>query len=246
MNRLPTFSPEKIPFITVEQMIKVDQLMVNKYKISLLQMMENASLQLARLSQELFPENNEFLVLVGKGNNGGGGLGAARRLHSWGFDVVVLLANKRNEFKSVPKKQLKIIEKLDIKIIELNSDFKNHFNKGIILDALLGYSLKGNPRENYATLIELANNSKLPIISLDIPSGIEGTKGEMFTPAIKASATLTLALPKTGFLKENTKRNIGKLFVADISVPSILYSNLGLNVQKTLFQNSSIIEIKEK
>ncbi|MHA1737348.1 MAG: NAD(P)H-hydrate epimerase [Candidatus Heimdallarchaeota archaeon] len=250
MNKIPTIFSSDIPFITVEQMKKVDQLMINKYKISLLQMMENASLQLAHLSRVIFPNNKKFIVLVGKGNNGGGGLGAARRLHNWSFEVVALLASKRNEFKSIPKKQLEIIDGLDIEIIESEDEyqkiFDNYSSDGVVIDALLGYSMKGNPRENYATQIELANNSKLPIISLDIPSGIEGTKGEIYTPAIKANATLTLALPKTGFLNKKVKKYIGQLFVADISVPPKLYSDLGLNVQKTLFQNSSIIEIKEK
>ena len=243
---IPTISPEEIPFISVEQMIKVDQLMVETYKISLLQMMENASLHLARLSRVIFPEYSEYIVLVGKGNNGGGGLGAARRLYSWGFKVNVLLASKKREFASFPKKQLEIIESLGIEIIESEEVFVNYFAKGVILDALLGYSLKGNPRETYATLIRLANNSKLPIISLDIPSGVEGTKGEISSPVIKANATLTLALPKTGFLNKEVKHNIGRLFVADISIPLKLYNDLELNIQKTLFQKDPILEIKEK
>jgi NAD(P)H-hydrate epimerase len=243
---IPTISPEEIPFISVEQMIKVDQLMVETYKISLLQMMENAGLQLARLSQIIFPKNSNYIVLIGKGNNGGGGLVAARRLHSWGLKVNVLLASKKQEFASIPKKQLEIIERLDIEIIESEEEFDNYFSAGVILDALLGYSLKGNPRAAYASLIELANNSKLPIISLDIPSGVEGTTGKIYSPAIKANATLTLALPKRGFLCEQAKENIGDLYLTDISVPPKLYSNLGLTVQKTLFQNNSIVKIKEK
>ena len=250
MNKIPSIFSSEIQFITDDQMKKVDQLMINKYKITLLQMMENASLQLARLSRVIFPNKKKFLVLVGKGNNGGGGLGAARRLHSWGFEVAVLLACKRNEFKLIPKKQLEIIDNLDIEITESEDEFQkifdNYSNDGVVIDALLGYSLKGNPREAYATLIRLANNSRLPIISLDIPSGVEGTKGEIISPAIKANATLTLALPKTGFLNRDVKQNIGRLFVADISVPPMLYSDLGLKVQKTLFQKGSILEIKEK
>lgn len=73
-NHFPTISSKKIPFITVEQMVKVDDLMIGKYNISLLLMMENASLNLAILSKMLYPNEKTFHILIGKGNNGGGGL----------------------------------------------------------------------------------------------------------------------------------------------------------------------------
>ena len=108
----------------------------------------------------------------------------------------------------------------------------------------MGYSLKGNPRGNYENLINKANESNSPIISLDVPSGIEGTKGIVLKPAIEATITMTLALPKTAFLNKNAKSHLGRLFVADISVPIELYEKMGVKVEKTLFQGSSIVEIK--
>ena len=244
----PIIPANSIPFITVEQMIEVDRLMMEEYQISLVQMMENAAYNLALLSKTLYPEVENFIILAGKGNNGGGGLGAARRLHNWGFSVTVLLASEEGSLKAVPAKQLEILKKLKIKILHNIADFDKLLDKKsertLIIDALLGYSLKGNPRGKYKHLINKAKESNLPIISLDIPSGIEGTKGLVLKPAIEADITMTLALPKTAFLNRAAKQFLGRLFVADISVPIELYEEMGVKVNKSLFHRSTIVEIK--
>ncbi len=166
----PIIPASSIPFITVEQMIEVDRLMMEEYQISLEQMMENAAYNLAQLSTTFYPAVENFIILAGKGNNGGGGLGAARRLHNWGFTVIVLLASEETSFKEVPAKQLEILKKLNIRIYYVEDDFEEIFKqqeeKTLIIDALLGYSLKGNPQGKYAYLINKANESDLPIISL--------------------------------------------------------------------------------
>lgn len=229
-------------------MIEVDRLMIEKYKISLIQMMENAAHNLAWLSKTLYPKVKNFIILAGKGSNGGGGLGAARRLHNWGYSVTVLLASEEGSFKAVPAKQLEILRKLDTRILHEIKDFdkliSKKLEKTLIIDALLGYSLKGNPRGKYEYLIGKANESDLSIISLDIPSGIEGTEGLVLKPAIKADITMTLALPKSAFLNSKAKQHLGRLFLADISVPNELYEEMGIKVEKTLFHESSIVEIK--
>jgi NAD(P)H-hydrate epimerase len=238
----PIISPKDIPFITVEQMIKVDELMIGKYHISLEKMMENAGLNLAALCTMLYPKVKTFYILAGKGNNGGGGLVAARRLHNWGFDVKITLASKKDDLKETPLKQLLGIKKLKVQMF---SEFEYSIGEeALILDALLGYSLKGNPREKYASLISQINESNLPVVSLDIPSGIEGSKGTAYDPAVQADNTMTLALPKSAFLNDQIKKYIGRLFVADISVPNELYNEINIGVKKTLFQDSTIIEVK--
>ena len=84
-----------IPYVTSDQMREVDRLMIEEYGILLMQMMENAGRQLAHLARQRFmdgdPVGKTVLVLAGAGGNGGGGLVAARRLHSWGAHVIVYL-----------------------------------------------------------------------------------------------------------------------------------------------------------
>ncbi|MHA1556803.1 MAG: NAD(P)H-hydrate epimerase [Candidatus Heimdallarchaeota archaeon] len=217
-------------------MIQVDNLMIQKYHISLLQMMENAAYNLARFCQIIYPNRN-----------GGGGLGAARRLHNWGYKVSVLLAEKTQMLKPIPKIQYDIISNLKIdiysEIAEQQSFLETLSEKSLIIDALLGYSLKGNPKNNYAKLIQQTNEIELPVVSLDIPSGIEGTIGTIYEPTIVAEKTLTLALPKTAFRVNKIKKFIGELFAADISVPMELYEEMGLTVNNELFNDSPILEI---
>lgn len=104
---------------------------------------------------------------------------------------------------------------------------KNGFPESdIIIDALLGYSLRGNPREPISGMIRKANDHGASIISLDLPSGLNALTGEVMEPCINADYTMTLAYPKTG-LKENPEV-VGQLFIADIGLPSKLYRELGL------------------
>jgi len=69
-----------------------------------------------------------------------------------------------------------------------------------------------------------------PILALDAPSGLDSTTGQLADPCIRATATLTLALPKVGLLSETAREVVGELFLADIGVPRKLYASLGLRV----------------
>ena len=107
----------KIPSISTEQMRKVDDLMINKYGIELIQMMENAGSNLADLAIKIFEENFEnrnlknIVVACGLGNNGGGGMVAARHLSNHGFNVTVVLTGAEAKLKSIPLKQWNILKK---------------------------------------------------------------------------------------------------------------------------------------
>jgi len=111
----------------------------------------------------------------------------------------------------------------------------------LLIDGLIGYGLEGNPREKIAVMIKDANASGRPILALDLPSGMNATTGEAYDPCIKAIATITLALPKTGFLTPGASPYIGSLYLADISIPQKVYQSFRL--QKTLFQADTIVKI---
>ena len=115
----------------------------------------------------------------------------------------------------------------------------------LIIDAIIGYSLKGAPRGGAGHLIKLANQCSeqgTPILSLDVPSGMDSTTGEIFQPSIMAVATMTLALPKTGLVSVNAKHIVGDLYLADISVPLDLYRSMKLDIPN-LFNEKEIIKI---
>ena len=115
----------------------------------------------------------------------------------------------------------------------------------MIVDALIGYGLVGQPRDPIAEWIDRANAAARPILSLDAPSGLDTTTGATSSRSIRATATLTLALPKIGLTTPTAKARVGKLYVADISVPPELYArpSLGLTVGP-IFADDSIIRVE--
>jgi len=238
----------EIPDITTDQMREVDRLMVEVYGIELIQMMENAGRHLAALAWEKFlggaPRGKRVLVLVGSGGNGGGGLVAARRLHNWGASVQVVPTKTEIEMRGATAQQLRILQQMGVLVIP-EQGVEVLPEADIILDAILGYSLHGAPRGAPAHLIRLANNlaaDGTPVLSLDVPSGMDSTTGETYEPCIRATATMTLALPKTGLVKENAKLFVGELYLADISVPPGLYASMGL-VVPPIFNKAEILRI---
>ena len=90
----------------------------------------------------------------------------------------------------------------------------------VIIDALIGYSLKGAPRGRLGELVEWANTSNASTVALDTPTGLDVTDGSTPGQVVSAAATLTLALPKVGL---RGHRAVGDLYVADISVPPAVY-----------------------
>ena len=225
---VPSVDAGSLPSLTRDQMREVDRLMVEEYHIQLIQMMENAGLQLARLTQDHLNSTGggqRVLVLAGRGNNGGGGLAAARRLAAWGADVEVLFATALDAVDGVPFQQLDSLQRLDVSVQHYTATFPAH---DVIIDALIGYGLQGAPRAPMSEMIDATNASPAPIVSLDVPSGVDVDTGDVIGRAIRASATLTLALPKAGLVRPEAQRFVGDLYLADISVPVALYERMGL------------------
>ena len=231
-----------LPVLTTNQMIEVDRLMIEEWGITLIQMMENAGRNFAELARRQMGgtvQGKKVAVLCGTGNNGGGGMPAARHLQNWGAHVEAILVGDENRLKDLPAQQRRILQKMRItrSTLELSS-------ADLILDAMLGYGAKGDPRPPIADWIRLANESRRPILSLDSPSGLDTTTGTPGSPCIHASATLTLALPKTGLFAPKAKPFVGDLYLADISVPPELYTapSLGLHVISP-FGEDSIVKL---
>jgi len=231
-----------LPILTTNQMIEVDRLMIEEWGITLLQMMENAGRNFAELARRQLgstAQGKRVAVLCGNGNNGGGGMTAARHLHNWGASVEVMLVGDEKRLKDVPAHEWRILQKMGITCSTLELP-----NADLVLDAMLGYGAKGDPRTPIADWIYLANESRRPILSLDAPSGLDTTTGIPGSPCIHASATLTLALPKTGLIAPRAKPFVGDLYLADIGVPPELYAvtSLGLEV-KSPFSEDTIVKL---
>lgn len=235
---IPKIDKSTVPFISRNEMIEIDRIAIEETGPNLWQMMENAGRNLAELIFYL-SENNlnnkVIIILAGKGNNAGGGIRAARHLMNHGADVKLIIADEAN-LSDVPNYQYLIYKNSGGKLITLNE--AENLNPDFIIDSLIGYNLKGSPKNNFIDLINFANSKKTKIISLDIPSGINSDNGNSQGVFIKPFATLTLALPKTGLTIENS----GRLFLGDIGIPKMTFEKIGLKFEP-LFSKSYLIEL---
>ncbi len=231
------------PYLNTDQMREVDRAMMEDYHIALIQMMENAGRNLAHLARARFlegdPRGKTAVILSGRGGNGGGGLVCARRLHNWGTAVHVFTTHPDDKYQGIPAHQLDILRRMGVSV---ESPLSNLPPADLIVDAVIGYSLSGAPRGRAAQLIIQANSHDAPILSLDAPSGLDTTTGTVYDPAARATATLTLALPKEGL---RNAPNVGELYLADISVPPGLYAGPGLNLAVgPIFAQEEIVRLQ--
>lgn len=229
----------QIPHITTQQMVEVDRLMIEEYGIQLIQMMENAGRNLADLSRRMLGgevRGKRIAVLCGAGDNGGGGMVAARHLHNWGAELSLKLLAPQGRLKGVPAHQYDILRKmriLDHPTIDLD-------HADLVIDAMIGYGLTGDPRGPIADWIQRLNDADRPVLALDTPSGLDTTTGIPGNPCVRATATMTLALPKSGLMTTQAKPFVGALYLADIGVPPELYAapSLGLKVEHIFIQDT--------
>jgi NAD(P)H-hydrate epimerase len=234
----------RIPAITTQQMMEVDRLMIQEYGIHLLQMMENAGRNLGELGRRMLGGTvraKRIAILCGTGNNGGGGMAAARHFHNWGAKVVVKVIPSEEQLKDIPAHQFRILEAMEITktaTIELEK-------MDLIVDAMIGYGLTGDPRGSIADWISRVNDASRSVLALDSPSGLDLNTGIPGSPCIRATATMTLALPKVGLLSLKAKPFVGDLYLADIGIPPELFAfpSLGLNVGPIFIRNS-IVSLK--
>ncbi len=152
----------RIPALTTQQMIEVDRLMIEDYGIDLIQMMENAGRQLAEQAHRMLGSvlGRKIVVLCGAGHNGGGGMVAARHLHNRGAQVQVKLVANPDQLKKVPAHQYRILQAMGL-ITDRDPDLTQ---ADLIIDALIGYGLVGQPRDPIAEWIDRANVTRRPIL----------------------------------------------------------------------------------
>jgi NAD(P)H-hydrate epimerase len=246
-------TPADIPCVTKAQMVEVDRMMIEDYHIALAQMMENAGRSLASLARQRFlggsPAGKRIVVVAGRGGNGGGALVCARHLTNWGGQVSVVVSRPVTAFDGVPGHQLDIVRRIEIPVLEagaVDRVIDGGMPLDLIIDGLIGYSLEGAPRGAAARLIRWVNAQDAPVLALDTPSGLDTTTGQPQRPAIRADATLTLALPKTGLREASAVPFVGALYLADIGVPPALYARPGLDlIVGPVFARSGILRVPD-
>jgi len=216
-----------VPAVSEDQMREVDRIAVEDFGLGILQMMENAGRSLALNVIDMFGSSTgEVTVLAGSGGNGGGGICCVRHLSNQGFNIHLVLDRDPQQLGGSARHQFNILHKAGLRPEELNNAGRLIQRAQVVVDALIGYSLKGSPKGRTAELISLCNENAANVLSLDLPSGMNATTGETPGVVVYPTRTLTLALPKIGLHQVD-----GDLYLADIGIPPEVYQSLGISFE---------------
>jgi NAD(P)H-hydrate epimerase len=234
---LPLIDAGSVPAVSAATMAEVDRLAVEEYGIDLLQMVEQSGSHLAELVRLVIGGDLRgwrIMVAAGPGNNGAGGLAAARHLANRGASVRVVLARPVNRLSAAGRHHVATLLQMaveccvavyDVSDAELDEELAR---ADLAVDAILGYRAVGEPRAEAGLLVGRLAGARAPVISLDLPSGIDPDTGEASGIAVCAAATLTLALPKRGLSSPSGREHAGRSYLADIGLPAALYRRLGI------------------
>jgi len=239
-STLYTPSGLQVPAITATQMREVDRLAVEELGPNLYQMMENAGRNLAEFCRQALGDGwaeKRIVVCAATGGNGGGGICAARHLANHGGGVTLVVAD-RAQLDGVPAEQLALFRHSGGRLTDVEQASALHAD--LIVDAVLGYSLNGAPHGVAAHLIGWMASTGAPIVSLDVPSGVDSSTGLAPGAFVNATTTMTLALPK----QDLDGPAVGQPLLADIGVPRDVYRRIGVDVPQELFTEGCHVRLK--
>ncbi|MBC8205079.1 MAG: NAD(P)H-hydrate dehydratase [FCB group bacterium] len=173
------------------------------------------------LPSRMIASGRRIAVFCGGGNNGGDGLAVARMLDSAGAEVEIILLANAEDYTGDAAKNLILATELGLNIIENAEEDTFDILEGthLVIDALLGTGIKGAARGRIAEAIEDINDAPCPVLSIDIPSGVEGSSGRVEGPAVNAYATVTMAALKRGLVFSPGRELAGEVSIVDIGTP---------------------------
>jgi ADP-dependent NAD(P)H-hydrate dehydratase / NAD(P)H-hydrate epimerase len=211
--------------VTSEQMRELDRLTIQKYGTPSLTLMARAGAAVVKAILERFaePASKGVLIVAGKGNNGCDGFVVGRLLREQRLSCEIVLLAKRNEITTDAAHNLEAYLTAGGKVVDIDADRLALLNdsiagKGLLVDAILGTGTKNEIRGIYAEAIRAMNQSGLPIVAIDIPSGLDADKGTPLGLCVQAAMTVALAYPKLGQVIHPGLDHIGELVVADIGI----------------------------
>ncbi len=224
-------------YITPKQMQRLDNCAREKYGIPSIVLMENAGRVSADAAMSLLParRGGKIACVCGKGNNGGDGFVCARYLINRGIKTDIFLIGSPGDLKGdarvnyrILQKMANFIHRLDV-LQDLKSFSKHIQGCDIVIDAIFGIGLRGEVKEPYVSIINCINKSERPVLSIDVPSGLDALTGLVLGACIKADKTVTFAFPKIGFVKNKACLYTGDVIVKDISIPGELLKSFSKN-----------------
>ncbi len=222
---IPVIKKLSSPSYASSEEIRIHEINSYYYGLKPELLMENAGASVAEIICKRFPVDNfnNVLVMCGTGNNGGDGFVCARHLTLKGYSVKVVLLGLPEKIRSREAKlnwNLLLMSGAEIHAtIDLDSVSRLLSNSDLVVDAIFGIGLKGDVREPFRSIIELINSSGKPVVSIDLPSGLDADKGIPRGVSIKASLTVTFHKAKLGFKNTESSKYTGDVIVSPIGIP---------------------------
>lgn len=231
------------------EMRNIDKMAINDFGIPEIVLMENASREISRNMRYMLGElrDKRICILCGTGNNGGDGLAAARHLSNGGAKVKIFLLGRLDRLTPSAAVNYNIVKNmgLEVQLLESAKDWEKlkvvlKFSDAIV-DGLLGTGFKGELRESAKRLIDMANASELPVLAIDVPSGVVSDTGQAADSAIRADLTVTLGLPKWGTLFSPGAALSGRLVVDGIGIPQALLEDV--DIKQSLIDDTLVKKV---
>ena len=221
--------------LTAGQMREADRRTIEALGVPSLVLMENAGREVAAAIEAAFGDlvGQRVAILCGRGNNGGDGFVVARLLHQRGVHVSVFLVGRRSDVKGDALANLERVQGLGLGVVDIGRqlewerhapEFARHT---LIVDALFGTGLASPLTGLLATIVDDVNRAGVPIVSIDLPSGLSADTHELIGPSVRATLTVTLGAPKLSLVLPPASEAAGRLVVADIGIPRSVVEALG-------------------
>src|SRR3989442_3325855 len=209
-------------------MREADRRTIDEIGIPSLVLMENAGRQAVAAMEAMFPDLGErrVAVLCGRGNNGGDGFVVARTLTQRGVDVSVFLLGRVAEVRGDARTNLEILGRLGVTVVEVSDSqaWELHFSElsdcTLIVDAIFGTGLNAPVSGLIESVIADVNASGIPVVAIDLPSGLSADSAEPIGPSIEAGLTVTLAAPKLPLVLPPRELRAGDIVIAGIGLPN--------------------------
>jgi NAD(P)H-hydrate epimerase len=205
-----------------EQVRSIDRLAIERYHIPGVVLMENAARALAEAAAEMLGGEcrGEILIFCGGGNNGGDGLAVARHLHNRGADVRICLTGDPAKYQAEAAGNWKIVQAMGLQVMQFDAAAISRERPRLILDAIFGTGLTQPPRDPFGEIVKSIEKLGVPVLAVDIPSGMDCDTGKPLGPAcVKANRTVTFVAEKIGFTGPAAREYLGIVTVGDIGCP---------------------------
>lgn len=227
-NAKPRRATDTLVF-TREAIRRLDRVAVDEFGMPSIILMENAAIRLCETAKRMLGKkaSPRVAIFCGPGNNGGDGLALARHLHNAGARVRIILAGSPERYTEGAAANVKIVQAMKLEVVGSRSVIRT---PDLIVDALLGTGVDRPVEGEVARLIRAINtigSRGSPVLSVDIPSGLDADTGAPWGNAVRADVTLTLVGFKRGFLELAARPYLGRVEVGDIGVPRELAVRLG-------------------